>query len=125
MSLLINVAITKEVPEYLLEVSLILLGVGLLFNSLQFLALSLTKIKNAQVLSLLRMALPFAVFFGGNALAEIFGGKLEVPEESIGNVVQFVMSHFTQLSWMVLGVGVLVTLLCSVISAAHEMVRER
>lgn len=120
----INIMIQHEIPDYLLEIYLIVLGVSLFMNAIQFLILSFMTTKNPQILSLIRMIVPFVLFFGGSWFA---GEVSEGSAETFGflqNVIEYAITHLLITSALILLVGVLSTVLCALISARHEINKE-
>ena len=119
------IIINHEIPDYILEIFIAVLGAALFMNAIQFLILSLMTTKNPQILSIVRMVIPFVMFFGGSA---VLGNLSEGSAESFGmmeNVVKYAMSHLTITSLFVLLVALLMTLLCALISAKHEAHKEK
>lgn len=91
------------------------LGTALIVMSVEFLVLYFVTIRNAQILSIVRMVPAFVLFFGANALMDA-----GVAEGGLGGMLQWIARNMTVLSLGILAAGVLFTLLCAVITWLHE-----
>lgn len=112
--------INGEIPEYWAEMTVLMLSAGLIFNSAQFLILSIIKVKNAQILSIIRMVIPFAVFFALSAVVDKISDKSEIGYEDILGLINYITDYR-----LIIGIGLILfsiifTVICSIISAAHE-----
>ncbi len=101
--------------EEIWVLSMAFFGAALLMMSLEFVILYFVTIKNAQVLSIVRMVPAFVLFFGINALMDA-----GVKERGPGEMLQWAAGHMRLLSVVVLAAGVLVTIICAIASWLHE-----
>lgn len=90
-------------------------GASLVVMAVEFLVLYFVTIRNAQILSIVRMAPAFVLFFGANALMDA-----GVAEGGPGGILQWINRNMTVLSLGILAAGVLFTILCAVITWLHE-----
>lgn len=90
-------------------------GAALFAMALEFLILYFVTIKNAQILSLVRMVPAFALLFGISALMD--AGE---EEKGFGGLLEWIGENMTLVSAAVLAAGVLVVIICAVITWLHE-----
>ena len=98
-------------------------AVGLIITALQFLMSYIFEIKNAQILSIMRMIPAFAFFVGTSFVMS----KLSESQESMNSfnkIVSKVMEHQEMVIIGFLGVSVLITLLCMWSCAKREEGKE-
>lgn len=92
-------------------------GIGLFMVALQYLVQYLFCIKNAQVLSLVRMVPGFIMFFGGNAL---MGEIMKEDPARLPGMIKWLASNLNIFAAAVLAAGVIITVICAVVCCAHE-----
>lgn len=108
-----------------IALTILYLGVGYAVLALQFLFLYVTRIKNAQILSLVRMVPAFVMFFSMHAIIEKIkeetasGGSLEMMQKA----VIWCMTHRMQVAAAALAAGLVILLICSVLSWLRERKR--
>lgn len=114
----------KNVDRKALVIEIItFFALGLIITSLQFLMSYFFEIKNAQILSIMRM-IPAFVFFWGTSLVM---DKLSESQESMNDfskIVSKVMEHQEIAIIGFLGVAILITLLCMWSCAKREESKE-
>lgn len=93
----------------------VFLGAALIVMAVEFLVLYFVTIRNAQILSIVRMVPAFVLFFGASALMDA-----GAAEGGPGGMLQWITRNMTVLSLGILAAGMLFTLLCAVISWLHE-----
>ncbi len=108
-----------------IALTLLYLGVGYIVMALQFLFLYLTRMKNAQILSLVRMILAFVMFFGMNAIVEEArkGETSGINLELLQEIFRWCVSHPMLLAVSMLAAGLAVILVCATISWMSEKKR--
>lgn len=121
--------VLRKVPmeKQLAEVALTLLylGVGYIVLALQFLFLYLTRMKNAQILSLVRMIPAFVMFFGMNAIVEETrkGAELGLNLELLQKTISWCVTHPMTLAFSMLAAGLAAIMVCALISWMSEKKR--
>lgn len=120
VTVLINMLIMKKEVAYLTETAIAILAVSVLLNSLQYLFLSFSTIKNVQLLSLLRMLPPFLMFFGGNMVIEYINENQADALDKVSRTIRYVVEHRTGMAFFFLAVSLIVTLLAGSLAAWHE-----
>lgn len=116
---LFQIAVTGAgTPGGICILAAISLGIGLIIMDLEFLVLYFVEIKNAQILSIIRMVPGFALFFGGNALVNAL-----MEEKEVEGLLRWLTGHMTQITFATLAVGVAVTVVCAVVSCIHEKMK--
>jgi len=111
LSVLGNYLFTKKVPAYLFESTLVIIAVSLLFNAFQFLMFSFIKVKNQQLLTLIRMIPPFIMFFGGNYVMNLFMNNPEKGAQMISEIYRYCMNNRLPLSIALLLIAILINVL--------------
>lgn len=109
------------------EVALIMayLGVGYMVVAFQFAFLYLTRMKNAQILSLVRMVPAFVMFFGLNALTDKIRENADsgISLKLLQDIITWCLEHSIWFSTMLIAAGLVVILICAVISWVSEKKR--
>lgn len=100
------------------EMFFLILGVGLAVMALEFLATYLLKIKNPQLMSIVRLVPGFAVIFGGSSFMNALQQQEHVPD-----FLRWCLANTLLVSLLVLAAGVLVVLACAAVCCAHEKKR--
>lgn len=115
----------KSVLPHFIPIILMIFSSVLICNSIQFLVFTFLNVKNAQVLSLIRMIIPFVVFFIGNAISN---QAIHNPKEMVyvfTDFFQYTEQHIIFMAFVFLGVSMLITILCCEICAWREAKKER
>lgn len=109
------------------EIALIMayLGVGYMVIAFQFAFLYLTRMKNAQILSLVRMVPAFVMFFGLNALTDKIRENADsgISLKLLQDIITWCLEHSIWFSAMLIAAGLVVILICAVISWVSEKKR--
>lgn len=120
----ISYAIKENVDIKVLLLGIIVFfGAGVLVNSLQFLVSYLFEIKNAQVLSIMRIIPGFIFFFCGSVLME----KISESQESMNAFSQVVSKIIEYKEVMAVGflvISMLITFACMMVCAKREENKE-
>lgn len=115
LSVAIRAFVKKDVAlSELMPVAGMMIGIGLVFMAVQFLTMYLLRIRNQQMLSIIRMVPAFVFLFGSDTLADA------IMEESAYGFLRWCFAHPNLTVCAVLGIGLLAVLVCAVISCAHE-----
>lgn len=98
----------------LADISILFFAVVVIFNSIQFLILTFLKIKNAQVMGIIRMLIPFTLFFG-------IGGIMDSLQIESGDVILlFHQWNKSVISLAAIGAAFVLTLICCELSVQKE-----
>lgn len=113
---------THKSVDYFAEMVIVILSIAIFGEALQTLILSLVKVKNAQVMSIIRMIIPFALFFGGSFFME----KVEEGKdmEFLERMVAYILGHTMEAASILLAVVLLFTIICTVIVSIHAIRQE-
>lgn len=115
---------TKVMLQYFVPIILIIFSAVLVCNSIQFLIFTFLNVKNAQVLSLIRMVIPFVVFFVGNGISEEIINNPEHMATTLAYMVQYIEQNIAIVSLVFFVGSILITILCCEISAWREVRKE-
>lgn len=118
-----KVPVERQVTE--IALTLLYLGVGYIVMALQFLFLYLTRIKSAQILSIVRMIPAFVMLFGMNAIIEEArkGESSGLNLELLQKMFAWCVSHPMMLAFFMMAAGLAVVLICATISWISEKKR--
>ena len=98
-------------------ITAMLLGAGLFAMAVEYLVFYLCRISNPQVLNLVRLIPAFVLFFGVNGLV----GEVQENEElQLMQAVQWFFDHLALVAALLLGIGILATIIGAVIAGIRE-----
>lgn len=115
----------KDTMQHFVPVMLIIFSIVLVCNSIQFLIFAFLNVKNAQVLSLIRMVIPFILFFIGNSISDQIIGNPEDMVVVLARMVQYIEQNIIIASLAFFVGSILITILCCEISVWREVQKER
>lgn len=110
----------KEDLSHFFLYSIITFSIVIVVNDIQFIIFSLLKVKNVQVLSVIRMVIPFVLFFGANGIMEEVGSN---PDAMMAWMVQWldrIQNNLAGTALITLGVSILITILFCEICVLKE-----
>lgn len=112
------------VPEDFIQVSILICCTVIVCNDIQFLIFSFLNIKNAQVLSIIRMMIPFLIFFVGNWIMETVSIEQTEVINIVSKLYNFFVENITVATCLMILISMVITLLSCEISVWHETRKE-
>lgn len=93
---------------------------GVIFNSIQYVILSLMKSKNPQILGLVRIIPGFIMFFGGSYLQSLSDEADQNVLIALTEVIEYVINHLMLCAWMLMGSALVLTVILTEIAVRKE-----